>query len=219
MSRQILVLFSLLIFFVFVEPTKTFAAFYRSESGTITTKVGSPPIPSNDLVRAAEDIKSAYDNCSDGYTYPKPGLVDCLKNNLKNMNYSDDVVNAFESRRAKSITENGCTECLGFVGIVLALISGSSDTLMYGAASIIPSLPSFTAGNYTYVRLAPNDEIKAGDIAATGSGGGYNFGHIAIVKNVQGVLFTAIESNANVTCGITNNRTVPRDRYTFFRKT
>lgn len=211
------ILFFLILFFI-LTPPPVFAIEYRTESNTVQTQVGSPPVPSNNLVKAGEDVKSAYDQCSSGLTFEKQGLSDCLKNKLNGFGYADQTLNAFERRRQTSLVPHGwgvCTECLGFVGTVLTLVTGDINTLRSYRASDIVQLTSFTAGNDLYQKIY-SIPVQLGDIGAGSQGGN---GHIVIVKDLQGeIKITAVESNANGDCRVTNTITYPKEMFVYFRE-
>lgn len=211
------VLFFLILLFI-LNPSPVFAIEYRTESNTVQTQVGSPPVPSNNLVKAGEDIKNAYDQCSSGLTFEKTGLSQCLKNILTGLGYSDPLLDAFEQRRQTSLVDHvygKCTECLGFVGAVLTLITGDVNVLRSTRASDVVNLESFPAGSNTYQKIY-SIPVQLGDIGAGSQGSN---GHIIIVKDLQGeVKITAVESNANGDCRVTNAITYPKEMFVYFRK-
>jgi len=90
---------------------------------------------SNGFVKVAEDIMAAYVKCEPpGLTFQQAGLTDCLGSTLKQLGYDDAHVQNFLTRQGNSLvghsgdTGSGeCTECLGYVGEVLALWGNTSD--------------------------------------------------------------------------------------------
>ncbi len=189
---------------------------------------GGGGIPS-DFVQAGEQIKAAYDQCGNGFTFDDiSGLPTCFFNYIKNIS-SDAHAQLVESRRQQSLVDSAdvaggrCTECPGFIGIAVTHWTNSNDpccNLSYYAAGDINDLGgSFRAGQYTFKSIGSGvlAIIQSGDIAVAGGGG--NPGHIAIVKDVSGYAgFIALESNAGLDCKVTDNRVVPKDNYTFYRK-
>ena len=187
---------------------------------TVRTRVGSPPQNSGAL-GVAKDLKASYDKCSGGSTVDKPGLGDCLRADLLYRGYSYNVLDAFEARRKSSLVFHDgplrnptiCTECLGYVALVLTLLSGSTNTLTQLSAAGVYPLTSFTAGSLVFNSIGP-EPLLPGDIGAKGGGSG----HIVIVNDVRGnIKFTALESNGNYDCRVTDAREINREPYNFFR--
>lgn len=187
---------------------------YTSTPGGNTPVFTSPSSGSgNSLIKAGRDIKAAYDICENGYTYNVNNVGACLRTQLSGMGYSSSLVDAFESRRAGTITDRNCTECLGYVALALTLVSGSTNTLTQAQASDVLSSSTITAGSITLTKQPAGTSPQPGDIAVAGGGAG----HIAIVNSVAGAVFTALESNSDLDCKIRDNRSIPVDRYTFYR--
>lgn len=208
-----------LAFFVFLKLTPMVFAQLQTDSNTINTRVGNPPA-SNDVVKIGTDIKSAYDTCNNGDTHDTTGtLGSCLRTQLSGLGYSDTLLDAFETRRKSSMTLHPdgtfCTECVGYVGLVLTLLSGNANTLGVEFASDIASLPSLSAGTIVFQRLPDNESLQPGDVGAKGGGAG----HVLVVNEVVGnIKFTAFESNANLDCHITSTKEWNKDGWVFFRK-
>ncbi|HVZ59081.1 MAG TPA: hypothetical protein VG935_05000 [Patescibacteria group bacterium] len=201
---------------------------------------------SNAFVKTAEDIKAAYDACgkspidgtpSPGLTFEYPGLETCLANTLKSLGYKDDQVNNFITRQGNSLVSHSgqtgsgqCTECLGYVGEVIALWSNMSDpnqtlnTLpTAGSVNDLYSSSGFEAGGKHWVPLGTGlgVAIQPGDIAVAGSAG-CGCDHIGIVHEViDDISMNLIESNGGYDCRVTtvraNGSTSARERYTYYR--
>lgn len=194
----------------------------RVDSNKVNTRVGNPPnnatgsgsVSSNDIVQAAQDIKDGYGQCGGGYSYNSLD-VSCMKNFLLSKGHSTNLVDAFESRRESSITDLGCSECLGYVATVLALLTGDTETLRYPTAASVLGTRTFNSGPELFQQIPSTQDIQPGDIAVTGIGGA---GHIVIVKQPQGALFIALESNGNSQCQVTDFRTLVKSNYTFYRR-
>lgn len=220
-------------------------AYAQVVGGAAPSQPGStrPSANASEFVRAAEDIRTAYNECGDpaGSTQARPGLLECLVKVIDELGYSDAQVVAFRTRQPTSLypPETGCTQCLGYVGLVAALATGSTDpakTLgQVGLASeynVLPFGPNgFDVGNDHYVPIGTgiSADIQVGDIAITGnpavSTNLGNAGHIGIVREViegSTTHFKIIESNGNVDCRVDITRTsgdeIPKDDYTFYRK-
>lgn len=221
------VFLGLFVFFFAIPFTNNASAM---KLGCKITAVGAPksPLPSglppecsyttsnNQLINAAQAIKDAYTTCSGGYTYE--GNNACIEGEIKNHGFSQEAINAFHNRRPGTITViNKCTECLGFIGLALALTTLSSSALAgpdFFSASNVYGLSSFSAGSTTYTKVS--GPPQPGDIGVTNI---YESGHILIVKSVNssGILLTALESNF-VTCMATDNQTHVASTYVYFRK-
>lgn len=192
----------------------------KAYSEKVPTRVGNPSteapgtVASSSIVQAAQDIKDGYAQCGGGYSYNSLN-VSCMKNFLLSKGHPANLVNAFEQRRESSITDLGCSECLGYVATVLTLLSGDTDTLRYPYAAAVLDTHTFISGADVFQQLPSSTDPQPGDIAVTGIG---TYGHIVIVKQPQGALFTALESNGNSTCQVTDFRTLIRSNYTFYRK-
>lgn len=192
----------------------------QTDSNTINTRVGNPPV-SNDVVKIGMDIKSAYDACNGGDTRDTAGVLGtCLRTQLSGLEYSSAYLDAFEARRVTSLAlldADGtfCTQCVGYVGLVLTLLSGSTSTLLVNAASDVVGFSSINAGGVVFQKLNEGAPLLPGDIGAKGGG----FGHILVVNEVLGnIKFSALESNGNLDCRVTSGREINRDGYVFFRK-
>jgi hypothetical protein len=160
-------------------------------SNCVYTKVGNPldslPVcgsgstAANNLVRSAEDIKTAYDNCiqpqtSDpdkvygGYTHNYPGMDVCLRNTLQTFGYSNEQLDAFEKVRTRLLVSSpinkslpwemllrSCDQCVGYVATALALAHDTPSVLTGGSlncAGSINGFPSgFGVGSYFYTRI------------------------------------------------------------------
>ena len=205
--------------FVFFFTTNPVFAQLQTDSNTINTRVGNPPA-SNDVAKIGTDIKSAYDACNSGDTHDTTGTLDsCLRTQLTGFGYSSELLDAFETRRKSSITSHGdgtyCTECVGYVGLVLTILSGRTSTLLVNAASDVTGLSSISAGGTVFRKLGDTEPLLPGDVGAHGGGSG----HILRVNEVLGnVKFTGLESNGNLDCRVTSSREINRDGYVFFRK-
>lgn len=185
----------------------------------------SPPagsLPTTALfLKAARDIKTAYDVCAGGLTYDANGIRSCLSGQLQQIGYSSANVSAFEARRRTTITDpNKCTECLGYVAIALTLVTGNTNTLTQPSAASVLNSSEITAGGLRFVKMPTGTLMQVGDIAVAGGG----FGHIAIVDAViDGTIFRALESNnTGNNCRVTNTRLLPAIRqenpYVFYRQ-
>lgn len=218
MIKKLIFIFFIM-FFVFLSLTPMVFAQLQTDSNTINTRVGNPPV-ANDVVKIGMDIKSAYDACNSGDTHDTTGtLGSCLRTQLSGSGYSNSYLDAFEARRKNSITSHPdgtfCTECVGYVGLVLTLLSGSTNTLGVAYASDIASLPSLSAGTIVFQRLQDNTSLQPGDVGAKSGGAG----HVLVVNEVIGnIKFTALESNANLDCHITSTKEWNKEGWVFFRK-
>lgn len=181
---------------------------------SLRTRVGNPTETTSNIVKAAQDVKTAYDSCSNGYTHQKPGLGECLSEQLLGLGYNEQQVSAYEQRRSIAFPD-GCTQCVGYVGTVLSLLSSSPNTILVPSAASIANFSSITAGDTIYDRLPAGEPLQPGDIGAIGGG----FGHVLIVKEPDGnMAFHALESNGRLDCRVTDNRRINRDGYVFFRQ-
>lgn len=215
-------------------------------SNCVITKVGDagePPAPqpgcaggSDAFIRAAEDIKTAYDVCESGLTFDQPTLAGCLQAELSKAGYDDEHVRNFSVRRGNSLvyhtgpTGSGlCTECLGYVGTVIALWANTSDpneslnTLpTAGSINDLYAATGFEAGNKHWAPIGSgiSAQIQQGDIAVAGSS--FNGDHIGIVYTIRDdVSMDLIESNGGYDCRISTTRGPDspsfKERYTFYR--
>lgn len=191
-----------------ITPQLTFAQ--TAVSNPVITAVGNPPLDKKpqlggDSLKAARDLYNAY-SCTHASTLKSDTVpqYDCIKNSLKGAGYPSDVVDGpFMSELQNSFAGGNsvglCTQCLGFVQLVL-ILAGGGATDFNG-----PGTGSFTAGNQKYQIRCKGDVRncfpQSGDIAATfgGSIPGGEFapspGHDLIVDNVKGIQFTAYEAN------------------------
>lgn len=205
------ILITIVVFCFLVSPVIVFA-----QQNRVTTKVGNPP-QNDDVITAAKDLKSAYDTCNNGNTRdPKGTLGQCLREQLFLFGYSNAIIAAFKTRHENSFVDHGdwtkCTECVGYVGLVLTLLSGDPNTLQINATAI-PSLSQITAGRIVFSKVAPKD-VQPGDIGA-------GRGHAFIVRFVEegSVGIIAYESNAGIAnCDVTDHKRRVNDGYTYFRK-
>lgn len=215
-----IVLFLFFLLVVFSSP----AIAQEAQSNIERIKFGHPaggvsPQPSTDttsVIGASLNIKAAYDSCANGYTQQTSQLGSCLHDYLSALGYSEDILSAFETRRASGIAD-GCTQCVGYVGLVLTLLSGSTSTLTgVASAKDVLNYSTITAGDVVFDKMESDVPIQPGDIGVAGGG---TWGHILIVNTVEGnVKFTALESNGNFDCRITDSRSILKELYTFYRK-
>lgn len=221
MQRKFILFFIVFLLLVFPFSRTTFAQM-ETDSNSVITRVGNPPTSApQGLVKAGEDIKLAYDTCNGGSTINNSNLQSCLDNSLQGSGYSPTEITAFNTRIPNTLVANGsgpvagipCTQCLGFVGLALTLMTEDASALSgYPNAANIANLSSFTAGENTYKRI-PASSAKPGDISAIADD---SAGHIYIVKDVQGALMVALEANAGLACKITDDGKRPVDGYVFF---
>ncbi len=204
------------LFFFFLFSGQVFAQ--DAKSNTERIKFGNPPTPpiSSTVVGAAQAIKSAYDGCASGFTQETSGLGTCLRQQLLSAGYSEAVLDAFETRRRSGIAD-GCTQCLGFVGLVLTLLSGSTSTLVgIPSAKDVLNSTTITAGSLLFEQIPSTEPIQPGDIGVSGGG---TWGHILLVNTIEGnIKFSALESNGNFDCRITDSRMILKELYTFYRQ-
>jgi hypothetical protein len=215
MKKNVIIILSFMLFFT---ASPVFAQL-QTDSNTINTRVGNPPVL-NDVAKIGMDIKSAYDTCNNGDTHDTNGtLGSCLRTQLTSLSYLNAYLDAFETRRKSSMTNHPdgtyCTECVGYIGLILTLLSGSTNTLNVNAASDVTSFSSINAGGVVFQKISDSEPLLPGDIGAHGG----EAGHILMVNQVLGnVKFSALESNGNFDCHITSGREINRDGYVFFRK-
>ncbi len=218
--KPILIL-SILVFFLFPKPILA----QEAQSNVERIKFGNPtgpgvPIPGStdttSVVGAATNINAAYYSCANGYTHQSSDLGPCLRNYLAALGYSSAILDAFEARRGTGIAD-GCTQCVGYVGLVLTLLSGSTATVnTVGSAKDVLNSTTITAGDMIFDQISSSVPIQPGDIGVSGGG---TWGHILIVNTVEGnVKFTALESNGNFDCRVTDSRSILKELYTFYRK-
>lgn len=202
-------LFIAFLFFL-LTPLGVFAQQFQSDSNIIRTTIGKPPID-NGLIAAGQDLKQAFDVCENGYTNFTLTLQGCLVESLTSSGRPQEKINALANEYPSTIAD-GCTQCLGFVRLIAALAHGNGSGLALNSAADVAAITSFTTGDATYQRISGSPQ--PGDIGAKGGG----FGHIVIVKEVLGnVKITALESNANYDCKVTDTRQILTDGYVFFR--
>lgn len=255
--KLLCILFLVPTFFFSIKTTLIYGDL--TQSNCVVTKVGNPTAPSptcqsgsgsgssgtsnSTIVNIGEDIKAAYDACSNGYTYdlqnpynPSQTWITCLDTTFQKQTrsqlqgYTNLQVQNFETRRKSSMIINTepfpCTECLGYVGIDLAVLTGNTDALgsNYGSPNdILTKNPTtLTIGNYTFTNIGAGNSvsIQPGDLAVTS-------GHIAIVKSnltaqADTVHFIGLQSNYwgppdGDKCKVTDDIQVPKDLYTFYR--
>lgn len=200
------IIFVVLATLILLVPIVVFA-----QTRSVRTKVGNPKL--GDTLKIGYDIKHAYDVCNGGYTWDPGGIGACLRTELEKLGYDENALNLFDKVRPKTLwpqeppnETRPCTQCLGYVRLVLALLSGNPDVLGYGAAGEVAGLSSFSAGPYTWTRLPDTGgtvpDLKPGDIGAHAKGG---YGHIFIVVNAWGAKLQLLESNGLGKCQITDN--------------
>lgn len=197
---------------------------------------GSLPNDPTGLVKAAQDVMTAFQRCEPpGTTFDQPGLDDCLRKELKAAGYSDQQVNSLIERRPSSavplqVGGTPCSQCLGYIGITLALWLGTGDgnqTLGAGGMNTAGNLNvdpygpnGFPVGTGRYMPIGSgiSAKIQPGDIAVAGTP--FNGDHIGIVyQATDDTHMVLIESNGGFDCKITNDRgPVAKDAYTFYRK-
>ena len=203
------------------QPHTVFAQ--EAQSNIERIKFGKPVLPtppagagSDTAVGTALIIKAAYDSCASGYTHQTASLGSCLRDYLSAQGYSDEYLNAFETRRGTGIAD-GCTQCVGFVGLVLTLMSGSTATVTgVNSAKEVLNSTTITAGSLVFEQISSSTPIQPGDIGVSGDG---TWGHILLVNTVEGnIKFTALESNGNFDCRVTDSRTILKELYTFYRQ-
>lgn len=221
MKKLLIFIFSGFMFLVFfIKPAQ---AEFKTASEIVETTVGTVAVSSS-MLKAAQDIKKAYDACGGSFTFDPPSLGPCLGESLSRAGYSEAAIRAFESRRKPGTLVSHttispwrtgtCTECLGFVALSLTLVYQQPG--IFGPPTTTSSIHgsrSFTVGGITYSSV--RDPLP-GDLASTD-------GHIAIVQKVdQPVTFYGIESNWGLDCKM--REAVPHlirsvlDPWVFFRK-
>lgn len=244
-------LFYLVIFFIFLIIPSPISA-QVTESNCVITKVGDPSSAppncsgnlgsDNPLIKAGEDIKTAYDDCGQpsGYTWEDvPNLDNCLRGELSSHGYSDSQVDAFFRRKTYASIAHGsgkCVECIGYVALAISLYEGISDgVLNYPCAAAVNTLPNgFTIGvgtnriSYNKIGEGNSAPIQEGDIAVKGNGCEYDWrgymidaGHILFVKTINPdnpVFFTGLESNYGLDCKITDDKSWSKQVFTFYRR-
>ena len=192
-----------------------------AQSNCVFTDIGNPQgqpknIPpncassgsNNNVVKAAQALTDAFQKCVGGKTYS--GGDACIESFLKTNGYSQAQISAMSTRRlAATQTSTNCAQCLGYAGMVLALLHADSSALLgFGSAQ---NVNSFSVKGVSYNRVP---QPQPGDIGVTESGSN---GHIFIVKSVEGATkITAIESNWEP-CTATDNISHLRTGYAFFR--
>lgn len=192
----------------------------------------------NANLRAAQDVMAAYYKCNNGDTHSplynpeKREHIECLSNELKNNGYSNEQTEAFEVRRRGSLVaaQKGggvCVQCLGFAGISVALAEDNPGALTgncigqnnCAAKHIVILHPDgFNVGTsyYKFIGKGNRTEIQPGDIAVSTEG---KWGHIVIAKeNMGNARFTAVESNWNSDCKVTDGVDHPKEIFYFYRK-
>ncbi len=198
------IIMPVILLFNLVSPA--LAATQKSE--TVRTSVGDPAVlppaldgVNSDILKAAIATKLAYDKCSAGYTHARVGLNNCLHDQLLSSGYSEEQIRTFEQRRQGSFAD-GCTQCLGFIGIVTSLITGTTDTFKQGYAGAVTE-NSYTFGGITFVKIPNTEKLQPGDI---GVNLGYP-GHILFVKRqLDDIRFEAVESNGDSDCRVTDDK-------------
>lgn len=186
-----------------------------------------------EFVKTADDVKEAYDFATGGDTYDVPGLAEILRERLATKGYSQNQLEAFEERRKNSLVPSGPhgrlgSQCLGWVGTVTALWTGTSNpektlNTFWTAGEINDVYASgepLPIGDFTFKAVAygENSRIRKGDIAVCGTGEGND--HIGIVYNTLPNTpsnMILIESNRDLDCGISNNAEISKEGYTFYR--
>lgn len=217
-----------------------------SQSNCIVTKVGSPQgtptacgsntIEGNTYLAKAQQIKQAFEHCSEppgaGTTFDRPDLGECLASYLKFIGFTDQQLSVFETRRKGSLWDSTkvpggrCTECVGYISLVLAVIDNDARGITNqngkaaeSAGEINTFADGFYVGSSFYKRQGTGEsiQIEPGDISIKGDL--QDFGHILIVKKVAGAgSFVGYEANANFDCKVTDTREVLREQYTYYRR-
>ncbi len=211
-----------------------------SESNCVLTQVGNPAAPSPNcgkksttlITEASDYIRQGYVKCGrpSGATYLYDGLGGCLRGELQRLSgnkYTDIQLQAFEAVR-RSVIANNCSQCIGYVKSVLALVDESTSPIP-GSTNANTVINSATNGNfmsgryrYTLVGRGTAADIQPGDVGATNEG---VWGHILIVKQVHNnTHFYAYESHWHLSCGVTDNVLHPKANpqtgaeYYFYRR-
>ena len=193
---------------------------FAQSTGCFHTEIGNAPkdfkMPAecssgeaNDLIKAGEAAVKAYGACNGGST--NAGNESCMEDNLKKSGFSAKQVSAFAKRRPGSIV--GCTQCLGFVGLVLALANSDPGSLAgIGKAAQVAGQGVIKSGSVSFAKVS--GKPQPGDIGVMGGG----VGHILIVKALEGnVKFVAVEANW-IHCHATNNQSHLVSQFVYFRK-
>ncbi len=169
---------------------------------------------SSDLVQAGEKLMAAYVACLGGST--NAGANDCIRKNLQSSGFTEKQISAFETRRPGSII--GCTQCLGYVGLVTSLFNADPTSLTgFNGASDVLAVDIIKSGSNSYKKMPPGTPPQAGDIGISAMN---TFGHALIVKQPMGnIKFTAVEANWRP-CKATNDveHNQATEKYTFYRK-
>lgn len=179
------------------------------ECGNMATGGGS-----SDLVEAGEKLMAAYVACLGGST--NAGADACLRQKLQASGFTEKQISAFETRRPGSII--GCTQCLGYVGLVTSLFNADPTSLTgFNGASDVLAINEIKSGSNTYTKMPPGTPPQAGDIGISAMN---TFGHALIVKQPMGnIKFTAVEANwrhCKATNDVQHNQST--EKYTFYRK-
>lgn len=220
----------LTIIFIFFFTLKQPLYAITVHSNTLTICVGINSVEcakqtsNNPLLKAAQTIKAAYDQCSNGHTSSiSQTTKDCLSKYLTSNSYSNDQVNYFIENLKHHFV--GCgVQCLGFVEAAVNLVTKTQARGFLQQGTPLQIL-SHRQNQYNSDGIIYNlvDSPQPGDIGLTAPymdkrNNGGPAGHALIVKSVESnVIFTAVESNWDNHCGLSDKVKHPSNSYYFYR--
>lgn len=168
------------------------------QTQTESSEQGTTP---EDFAQAAEKIYNAYMATSGGFTYESMVNNKIFAEKLKEQGFSDAQVNIILARQSKAeVSEDQRgpgVECLGFIGMVTAAVTGDENALLqgFGSAAAVAQRDEFTVGNVVFKRMPSNYVPQRGDIAVKPGTPANEAGHIIMVKQMKYGKIDGIESN------------------------
>lgn len=181
---------------IFAFISQSAYAQFRTDSNTVTTKVGNPFISNQKLgVVAAELATIIGTACSGAVT---GNNISCMQGlSLPNVPNKDLAI----SEIIRSATANYCDDnntslgtCLQCVGFVQGAVGGALGTYLNNGGNAKDFSTNVPSG-YQYIQASSGTPVAEGDIIIKTGGG---FGHIAIVTRVyDSTLIQVAEANFN----------------------
>lgn len=179
----------------------------RTDSNTVTTKIGSPVTSNSALAAVAIELATTIKSACNGAV--TSGNISCMQGlSLPNVPHPDVAV----SEIVRSATSNLCDDndpslgqCLQCVGFVQGAVGGTVGSYLDKGGNAKDFATNVPTG-YQYIPISSGTDPQEGDIIIkTGSG----FGHIAIVTTIyDSSLIQVAEANFNLGGQVGLNNTV-----------
>lgn len=168
---------------LFLLITGSVFAQFRSDSNTVTTKVGTPINTSSSLAAAASELATTIATACNG-AVTGANYATCLQGlSFQNVPNAAAALTLIGNSARDYLCEDSRPEkgsCLQCVGLVQGAVAGTYGSLLNNGGNAKDFATSVPNG-YQYISLSSGTAVQEGDIIIKTGG---NFGHIAVITKV-----------------------------------